>query len=79
VGATDLNHRLEGPEGAPVLVLSNSLRTALGMSDDQVPALRERFPCATTRAATVPRPHRPAPTRWTISAGTFSPCWTRLG
>ncbi len=29
--ATDLNHRLEGPEGAPVLVLSNSLGTALGM------------------------------------------------
>jgi 3-oxoadipate enol-lactonase len=41
--ATDLNHRLEGPEGAPVLVLSNSLGTALGMWDDQAPALRERF------------------------------------
>ena len=29
--ATDLNHRLEGPEGAPVLVLCNSLGTALGV------------------------------------------------
>jgi pimeloyl-ACP methyl ester carboxylesterase len=41
--ATDLNFRLEGPEDAPVLVLSNSLGTALGMWDDQVPALREQF------------------------------------
>jgi 3-oxoadipate enol-lactonase len=41
--ATNLNHRLEGPEGAPVLVLSNSLGTALEMWDDQAPALRERF------------------------------------
>ncbi|QIN84315.1 3-oxoadipate enol-lactonase [Rubrobacter tropicus] len=42
-GATDLNYRLEGPEDAPVLVLSNSLGTALEMWDDQAPALRERF------------------------------------
>ena len=39
----DLNYRLEGPEEAPVLVLSNSLGTALGMWDEQAPALRERF------------------------------------
>jgi 3-oxoadipate enol-lactonase len=39
----DLNYRLEGPEDAPVLVLSNSLGTALDMWDDQAPALRERF------------------------------------
>jgi pimeloyl-ACP methyl ester carboxylesterase len=41
--ATDLNHRLEGPEGTPVVVLSNSLGTAMGMWGDQAPALRERF------------------------------------
>ena len=38
-----LNHVLEGPEDAPVLVLSNSLGTTLGMWDDQAPVLRERF------------------------------------
>lgn len=42
-GALDLNHLLEGPEDAPVLVLSNSLGTALEMWDDQAPVLRERF------------------------------------
>lgn len=38
-----LNHRLEGPEGAPVLVLSNSLGATLGMWDDRAPELREHF------------------------------------
>ncbi|HKH12697.1 MAG TPA: 3-oxoadipate enol-lactonase [Rubrobacter sp.] len=42
-GATDLNYQLEGPEDAPVLVLSNSLGTALEMWDSQAPALRRRF------------------------------------
>lgn len=42
-GAPRLHHVLEGPEDAPVLVLSNSLGTALGMWDAQVPALSERF------------------------------------
>ena len=42
-GTPELHHVLEGPEDAPVLVLSNSLGTALGMWDDQAPALRERF------------------------------------
>ncbi len=41
--APDLHYLLEGPEDAPVLVLSNSLGTTLGMWDDQLPALRERF------------------------------------
>lgn len=41
--APDLNYLLEGPEDAPVLVLSNSLGTTLGMWDAQAPALRERF------------------------------------
>ncbi len=39
----DLNYLLEGPEDAPVLVLSNSLGTSLEMWDDQAAALRERF------------------------------------
>jgi 3-oxoadipate enol-lactonase len=39
----NLNHVLEGPEDAPVLVLSNSLGTNLGMWDDQASVLRERF------------------------------------
>ena len=38
-----LNHLMEGPEDAPVLVLSNSLGTTLDMWRDQAPALRERF------------------------------------
>ena len=42
-GPVDVNYVLEGPEDAPVLVLSNSLGTTLGMWDDQAPALRERF------------------------------------
>lgn len=42
-GTPGLNYLLEGPEDAPVLVLSNSLGTTLGMWDDQAPALRERF------------------------------------
>lgn len=36
-------YRLEGPEGAPVLVLSNSLGTTLEMWDAQLPAFAERF------------------------------------
>jgi 3-oxoadipate enol-lactonase len=39
----DVHHFLEGPEGAPVLVLSNSLGTTLAMWDEQVPALSESF------------------------------------
>jgi 3-oxoadipate enol-lactonase len=43
-GATvEVHHLLEGPEEAPVLVLSNSLGTTLGMWDEQAPALNERF------------------------------------
>jgi 3-oxoadipate enol-lactonase/4-carboxymuconolactone decarboxylase len=38
-----LNHVLEGPEDAPVLVMANSLGTTLRMWDDQVPALSTRF------------------------------------
>ena len=39
----DLNYLLEGPEDAPVLVLSNSLGTSLAMWDDQAPVLSRRF------------------------------------
>jgi 3-oxoadipate enol-lactonase len=36
-------HRFDGPEKGPVLVLSNSLGTALEMWDPQMPVLTERF------------------------------------
>ena len=39
----ELNYVLEGPEDAPILVLSNSLGSTLGMWDDQAPVLRESF------------------------------------
>ncbi|WP_375738752.1 3-oxoadipate enol-lactonase [Pseudomonas boanensis] len=39
----DLNYLLEGPAGAPVLVLSNSLGTDLHMWDEQIPAFTEQF------------------------------------
>jgi 3-oxoadipate enol-lactonase len=38
-----LFHRFDGPEGAPVLVLSNSLGCSLEMWDPQMPAFAERF------------------------------------
>ncbi|MGH3090054.1 MAG: alpha/beta fold hydrolase, partial [Rubrobacteraceae bacterium] len=41
--AVNLNYELEGPEYAPVLVLSSSIGSSLGMWDEQMDALRERF------------------------------------
>ena len=38
-----LNYRCDGAEGLPVLVLSNSLGTSLGMWDEQVPAFAKHF------------------------------------
>ena len=38
-----LNYQIDGPEHAPVLVLSNSLGTDLHMWDVQIPAWREHF------------------------------------
>jgi len=38
-----LNYQLDGPADAPVLVLSNSLGTDLGMWDAQMPLWAERF------------------------------------
>lgn len=39
----DLNYQLEGPAGAPVLLLSNSLGTDLHMWDAQIPAFTQHF------------------------------------
>jgi 3-oxoadipate enol-lactonase len=39
----DLYYQLEGSDTAPVLLLSNSLGTHLGMWDTQIPALTENF------------------------------------
>lgn len=39
----ELNYRLDGRQGLPVLVLSNSLGTNLHMWDEQVPGLTEHF------------------------------------
>ncbi|MFC3608904.1 3-oxoadipate enol-lactonase [Stutzerimonas tarimensis] len=38
-----LNYRFDGADDAPVLVLSNSLGTSLGMWDEQIPAFAEQF------------------------------------
>jgi 3-oxoadipate enol-lactonase len=38
-----VHYRLDGPDQAPVLVLSNSLGTEMSMWDDLLPALVERF------------------------------------
>src|SRR4051794_3728752 len=41
--AVELHHRWDGPEGAPVVVLSNSLGTTSELWDRQLGALTERF------------------------------------
>jgi 3-oxoadipate enol-lactonase len=41
--SVELHHRFDGPAEAPVLVLSNSLGTALGMWGEQLPALTEHL------------------------------------
>jgi 3-oxoadipate enol-lactonase/4-carboxymuconolactone decarboxylase len=38
-----VHHRLEGPEGAPIVMFANSLGTTLEMWDAQAEALRERY------------------------------------
>lgn len=43
VNGLRIHHRLEGAPGAPVLVLSSSLGTDLGLWDGQVPALASRY------------------------------------
>ena len=39
----EMAYRFDGPEGAPVVMLSNSLATDYGMWDSQAPALSERY------------------------------------
>src|SRR4051794_37300199 len=41
--SVDVNFRFDGPEGARVLLLSNSLGTGLDMWEDQMPALEQHF------------------------------------
>ena len=41
-----INTQIDGPEGAPWLVLSNSLMTNLSMWDDQVAELKQVVPRA---------------------------------
>jgi 3-oxoadipate enol-lactonase len=43
VSAVDVDHTVDGPEDAPVVVLSNSLGATRAMWDPQVPALAERY------------------------------------
>jgi 3-oxoadipate enol-lactonase len=38
-----INYQVDGPEGAPWLVFSNSLATSIAMWDDQVAALKDKF------------------------------------
>jgi 3-oxoadipate enol-lactonase len=43
MSTVEVDHTVEGPEGAPVVVLSNSLGATRAMWDPQVPALAERY------------------------------------
>lgn len=43
VGTGEFNVAVDGPEGAPAVLMSNSLGTNLHMWDDQVDALKQRF------------------------------------
>ena len=43
MSAVSVSHTVDGPAGAPVVVLSNSLGAARGMWDPQVPPLAERY------------------------------------
>lgn len=43
IGDAEIHYSLEGPAGAPVLVLSNSLGTTLEMWSPQMPAFAEHF------------------------------------
>src|SRR4030095_5575830 len=38
-----IHYRFDGPDDAPVLLMSNSLGTNLGMWDPQIPALAARY------------------------------------
>ena len=46
-----INYQVDGPEGAPWLIFSNSLATNLTMWDDQARELKQRVPRAALRPA----------------------------
>ena len=52
-----INYQVDGPEGAPWLILSNSLATNLHMWDPQAAELSKSLPRAALRPAR-PRRHR---------------------
>ena len=39
----DINYQIDGPEGAPWIVFSNSLATSTAMWDEQAAALKDKF------------------------------------
>ncbi|STU87799.1 3-oxoadipate enol-lactonase [Klebsiella pneumoniae] len=47
----NLDYQLDGPDGAPVIVLSNSLGTTRAMWQPQIEALTAPFPGAALRHA----------------------------
>ena len=54
-----INYQVDGPDGAPWLIFSNSLATNLTMWDDQARELKQRVPRAALRSARARR-HRGA-------------------
>ncbi len=38
-----INYQIDGPEGAPWIVFSNSLATSIAMWDDQAASLKDKF------------------------------------
>ncbi len=74
-GKGKLHYQLDGAEGAPLLVLSNSLGTTMDMWLPQLPALSNISACCDmTRAATVSPRSRPGRTRSLSLAVTCSRC-----
>ena len=55
----NFNYQIDGPEGAPWIIFSNSLITNLSMWDDQAARAQERLPHPALRPAR-PRRHRRA-------------------
>ena len=52
----ELNYRLDGPQGAPVLVLSNSLGTDLHMWDIQIRPSPSIFVCCVSTPVATANP-----------------------
>ena len=79
--SVEVHHRLEGPDGAPVVMFANSLGTTLEMWDEQAAALAARYRVlrydhrghgrSPRRPARTPSPSSPA-TRWRCSTGSGS-------